>query len=127
MELLGNERASNCAGDVSRLELELVRGSALDNRSVCTRGADAILPRSLRMIESAIGALDEISRGYTWRRYRDTDARRHAQSHQVRFVALIRLHPLPNPFRDRACTLRRATGHHHRELLAAESCAHVED
>ena len=69
MELLGNERASNCAGDVPGLELKYFGRSALRNRSICTRGADAILPRSLRMIERAIGALDKISRRYTRRRY----------------------------------------------------------
>src|SRR5262245_41785109 len=79
------------------------------------------------MIERPIGALDKISRSYTRWRHSDTDARCHTQPYQVRFVALIRLHSLPNPFCDRSCTLRCASGHHHRELLAAESCAHVED
>src|SRR5262245_53928983 len=43
------------------------------------------------------------------------------------FAALVRLDALPDTFSDRPGTLRRSTRHHHRELFATESRAHIED
>src|SRR6185503_820797 len=108
-------------------ERDYVSGSGLGDRAVGARGADAVLPCPLRVIERAVGAFDEISRRHSGRRDGNTDTRGDSQPHQVWFVALVRFDALPNAFRDRARTLSGTTRHHHRELLSAESCAHVED
>jgi len=97
------------------------------NAAVGTGGTDAVLSRTFRVIQSAIGALDQIARGDPRRRDGDADARRDMKGGEICLAPLIHLDPLTDTLGDHRRALGGPARHHDRELLATESCAHIED
>ena len=109
----------------SSVESEYDRGSGLgdtepSDREVLTRFLPALLAWYSARSARSIRSLAVTPGGDT----ADANAGRDAKSDQIRFVALIGLNSLSDPFGDRAGALGGPSWHHDRELFSAEPRAH---